>query len=186
MANRSLRSTTQDRGVRQRQNPVDQFHREMDTLFDRFFGGGLASFGEDMGQMRVWDFGMTENDNEIVVRAEMPGFDEKELDVRLENDVLTIRAEKEQKGEGREKYRSFFRQVSVPAGIDAEKVKASYRNGVLELHIPRPEESKARRITVQGRPAVHDKGGKTEGNGSAKAEPAAHGEKTEEKGKTET
>jgi HSP20 family protein len=179
MANRSLRSTNQDRGVRQRQYPVDQFHREMDTLFDRFFGGGLASFGEDMGQMRMWDFGMTENENEIVVRAEMPGFDEKELDVRLENDVLTIRAEKEQKGEGREEYRSFFRQVSVPAAIDAEKVKASYRNGVLELHIPRPEQSKARRINVQGHPAGKDKGGKAEGNGS----PNAQGAKAEEKGK---
>jgi HSP20 family protein len=123
----------------------------MDSLFSRFFGGGwLAPFEEEFGPMRGWGFDVDENDKEIVVRADMPGFEENELDVRLENEVLTIKAEKEQKGDRQREYRSFFRQVRLPAGIDTEKVQASYRNGVLELHIPRPEGSQAKRIPIQG------------------------------------
>lgn len=165
---------------RQRQqHPLDLFRREMDSLFARFFGGGWpAPFEEDFGQMRGWGFDVDENDKEIVVRADVPGFEENELDVRLDNDVLTIKAEKEQKGDGQEEYRSFFRQVSLPSGIDAEKVQAGYRNGVLELHIPRPEGSRAKRIPVQGQQAgsgqhaLTDKSGAKEGNGSRTGEHA--------------
>jgi HSP20 family protein len=128
-----------------REHPVDLFRRQMDTLFDRFFGG----LSEDFGQNRFWDFGITEGDKEFVVRAEMPSFEEKELDVRLENDMLTINAQKEHKGDGTQEFRSFSRTVSLPAGVEADKVQATYRNGVLELHIPRPEGSMAKRIPVQ-------------------------------------
>jgi HSP20 family protein len=129
----------------QQYHPLDLFRREMDSLFNRFFGGGwLTPFEEDFRQVRGWGFDVEENDKEIVVRADVPGFEENELDVRLENDVLTIKAEKEQKGDKQREYRSFFRQVTLPPGIDAEKVRASYRNGVLELHIPRPEGSQAK------------------------------------------
>jgi HSP20 family protein len=142
----------------------------MDNLFDRFFGGWLTPSSEDLGPMRMWDFGVTENDKEIVVRAEMPGFDEKDLDVQLHDDVLTIKAEKEQKGDGQEEYRSFYRTVTLPQGIDAEKVQASYRNGVLELHIPRPEGSQAKRIPVQG-----PQGGTAPAQQAAAAKPATGG-----------
>jgi HSP20 family protein len=135
-----------------RQRPwhsLDLFRTQMDDLFDRFFSGALAPFDEGRDQMRVWDFGVTENDKEIIVRAEMPGFEEKDLDVRLDDNVLTIKAEKEQKGEGQEEFRSFQRSITLPQGIDAEKVQATYRNGVLELHIPRPRGSQAKRIPIQ-------------------------------------
>ena len=133
-----------------RQHPLDQFHQAFDTLFDRFFGSFPTLGGQESGSMRLWDFGVTENDKEITVRAEMPGFEENEIDVQLNNDRLTIRAEKEQKGDGREEYRSFFRTVTLPAGVDAEKAQATYRNGVLELHFPRPEGAQAKRIQIQG------------------------------------
>ena len=95
--------------TRGQQYPLDVFRREMDSLVDRFFGSGwLAPFPEDLGQMQGWGFDVDENDKEMIVRADMPGFDENELDVRLENDVLTIKAEKEQKGDNEREYRTFL------------------------------------------------------------------------------
>lgn len=136
-----------------RQHPVDQFHQAFDSLFDRFFGGLPAMSSQDFGSMRMWDFGVTENDKEILVRAEMPGFEENEIDVQLDNDMLTIKAEKEQKGEGQEEYRSFYRTITLPAGLDAGKAQATYHNGVLELHFPRPEGTQSKRIQVRGHQA---------------------------------
>lgn len=133
----------------------------MDSLFDRFFGGGwLAPLAEDFGSARSWGFDVDEIDNEIVVRADLPGFEENGLDVRLDNDVLTIKAEKEQEGDDRREYRSFFRRVMLPPGVEAEKVQASYRSGVLELHIPRPAGSQAKQIPIRSQSAEAGAGSK--------------------------
>jgi hypothetical protein len=98
----------------------------------------------------VWDFDVKENDGEITVRAEVPGFEENELDVQINQETLVIRAEKEQRGDGREEYRSFYRAITLPPGIDTNAVQATYRNGVLELHIPRTAGSQSRRVQIQG------------------------------------
>jgi HSP20 family protein len=135
-------------------HPLEQFRRQFDSLFNRLFGEWPALSEQKFGEMRIWDFNVMDKENEITVRAEMPGFDEKELDVQLNENVLTIKAEKEQKGDGEERYRSFFRTVTLPAGIDAEKVQASYRNGVLEMHIARRPEARGKRITIQGQQAL--------------------------------
>ena len=133
-----------------REHPLERLHRDFDTLFDRMMGGWLAPAEQDFGSVRMWDFDVQENDKEIVVRAEVPGFEPNEIDVQLNQDTLTIKAEKEKKGDGEQEYRSFFRMVTLPAGIDAEKVQAAYRNGVLELHIPRAEGAQPKRINIQG------------------------------------
>jgi len=130
-----------------REHPLQQLQRDFDRLFGRLWGGWLD---QDIEPMRVWDFDVKEKDNEILVRAEVPGFDENELDVQVNNNVLTIRAEKEQKGEEREEYRSFYRSITLPTGIEADKAQATYRNGVLEVHIPRAENAQPKRIKVQG------------------------------------
>jgi len=137
-----------------RENPLQQLQRDFDTLFGRMMGGWLSPFDQDFEPMRMWDFDVTEDDKEITVRAEIPGFNENELDVQLSNNVLTIKAEKEEKGDGREERRSFYRRVVLPQGINTEKVQASYQNGVLELHIPRAEEAQPKRIKVQGQQAA--------------------------------
>ncbi len=162
-----------------RQHPLDQFHQAFESLFDRFFGGFPMMSGQDFGSARMWDFGVTENDKEIIVRAEMPGFEEKEIDVQLDNDILTIKAEKEQKGEGQEEYRSFYRTITLPPGVNAEKAQATYRNGVLELHFPRPEGAQAKRIQVRGH-AGNGHQGQQQTAGTAKAQQGA----TPQKGKT--
>jgi HSP20 family protein len=136
------------------EHPLERLRRDFDTLFGRLWGGLLAPFDRDVEPMRVWDFGVTENDREVVVRAEVPGFEPNELDVRIDNGVLIIKAEKEQKGDGQEEYRSFYRSITLPPGIDADKAQATYRNGVLELHIPRAEGAQPKRIQVQGQQAA--------------------------------
>ena len=155
----------------ERAHPLDQFRREFDSLFDRFFGGFPAPSESEFGPMRWWDFGVEDQGNEVVVRAELPGFEEKDLDVQLHDNLLTIRAEKEQE-DGQERHsRSFRRTVTLPSGTDPDKVTATYRNGVLEMHVPKTEQAKGRRIPIQGQQAL---------SGPAKAQsetPAAQGGK---------
>jgi HSP20 family protein len=129
---------------------MDRLRWEFGTLFDRLWNSWMTPYQQDFEPMRMWDFDVRENNQEIVVRAEMPGFDENELDVQLNENQLTIQAEKEQKGEREREYRRFYRTITLPAGIDADQVQANYHNGVLELHIPRTEGARARRIPVQG------------------------------------
>ncbi len=133
-----------------RSHPLQRFHQEFDDLFDRFWRGSFAPMEPWFEQERLWDFDVKQDDKEIVVRAEMPGFDEKDLDVQLNNDVLTIKAEKKEEAEGSQRYCSYARSVTLPQGIDASKAQATYRNGVLELHFPRPEGARGRRIPIGG------------------------------------
>jgi HSP20 family protein len=184
MANLPIHHGTRGQMTRQRpRHPLDLLHTQMDELFDRFFGGPFSLFDEEREPMRFWDINVTENGKEIVVRAEMPGFEEKDLDVQLQDDRLVIKAEREQTSDGQEEYRSFSRTLTLPPGIDAEKTQASYRNGVLELHLTRPEGGQPTRIRVQGQQAgtsqsqgqQHPSAKSTtkEGNGSRSSEPAA-------------
>jgi HSP20 family protein len=140
-----------------RQHPLSLLRREIDSLFERFFGE-MPPFSGDFGSLHAWDFGVTESDKELVVRADVPGFEEEELEVTLSNDVLTIKAQKDNKGDGRQEYRRFYRSITLPSGIDTDKVKATYRNGVLELHIPRPEGSRGKRIPIRAQEALEDNG----------------------------
>lgn len=84
------------------------------------------------------------------IRMEMPGVKKKDLTVELENAVLTVsheeRTEDEESGESR---RSFRRSVSIPDGIDGEKVSAELKDGILTVTVPKAEESKPKRITVK-------------------------------------
>ena len=130
------------------EHPLRRRDGDFETLFGRLWGGLLAPFDQDLESMRLWDFTVSDNDGEIVVRADIPGFEPNELDVQINYDMLTIQAEKELKDDRREEHRSFYRTVRLQPGLDAEKAQASYRNGVLELHIPRAEGAKPRRIEV--------------------------------------
>jgi HSP20 family protein len=143
-------ATQRDQGGRlstRWEHPLERFRRDFDNLFGSMF---LSPFEQEAEALRLWDFSVKENDKEVIVRAEVPGFEPDELDVQLSNGVLTIKAEKEQKGNGAEEYRSFFRSVTLPPGTAAENVKANYRNGVLEVRVPREEGARAKHITIEG------------------------------------
>ena len=132
-------------------NPFGPF----DALFNRFFGGWPISPWEEGNRTMNWGLDMEETDKEVIIRAEAPGFEAKDFDVHLNGDVLTIQAEhkeangQEGEAETERRYARLRRTLTLPAGTDAEKVEATYRNGVLELHLPRKPEMLGKRIEVQ-------------------------------------
>jgi HSP20 family protein len=139
--------------VAQRGNdPLSQLRQEFDQLFNRVFGSLVPTEGNETNR---WGLDLTSNDKEVVVRAEAPGFEAKDFDVQVTGDVLHIVAEQkasQEKGEqGRwSQTRRLERWVNLPPGTDTEKVEASYRNGVLEIHLPRTPEATGRKIDVKG------------------------------------
>jgi len=84
----------------------------------------------------------------VLVRADAPGFEAGDFDVQVANDVLTIKAERKEEKDGQVE-RQLYRTLTLPAGVRADDVEARYRNGVLELRLPRAEEAAGKRIEVK-------------------------------------
>src|SRR5436309_10387627 len=136
------------------EHPLAQMRDEFDALFNRFFGNWPVAFPTDWDQP-MSDFDTQETENEIVVRAEAPGFEPDDFDVQVRGDTVVIRAERKQEPQEQQNGGSYFerrrfeRSFTVPFGADVDKVEAKYRNGVLELHFPRTPEAQGRRIEVK-------------------------------------
>jgi HSP20 family protein len=135
----------QTRALARADNPFALLRQEFDTLFDRLFGGWPGVDG--------WDFGVEDAGQEYVVRAEAPGFEPSEFDLQLVGNQLCVRAEHKEEakeGEGRGgSERRFERWVTLPGGADLDKVEAKYRNGVLEVRLPKTPDALGRRIEVK-------------------------------------
>jgi HSP20 family protein len=129
---------------------------EVNRLFDNFFTGvperrrGLLE-GEWAPSVDI-----AETDNEVVVTAELPGVKQDDVDITIADDVLTLKGEKKEEKEVKEKnyhriersYGSFQRSVSLPAGVQADKAKATYKDGVLHITVPKAEEAKPKQIKI--------------------------------------
>jgi len=126
--------------------------RELDSLFERFFGDWPMSAGRDW-PMTGWGFDVEDKENELIVRADAPGFEPNDFNVEIVGDNLVLKAEhkeEEEKGNGyRYRHGSLYRTVSLPHGVESDKIDARYHNGVLEVHVPKGEEAKGKRITVK-------------------------------------
>lgn len=139
------------------QHPLSRLRDEMDALFDRFFTRWPAPAEWDWGLERSWGVDVQDTDKEILVRAEAPGFEPKDFDIHVSGNLLTIKAEHKQETEEKQgefrtwerRFGRFQRSLPLPAAVDADKVEAHYRNGVLELRLPRTEEAQRRRIEVK-------------------------------------
>ena len=134
-------------------NPFVSLQREVERLFDDF-GRGFPAFRstELMPSMDV-----TETDKEIEITAELPGLEEKDVQINLADDVLTIRGEKRSEKEEKDKdyrliersYGSFSRTLELPAGVDPNAIKASIAKGVLTVTVPKPAPAVAKKIEVK-------------------------------------
>jgi len=139
-------------------DPVSRLQDQFDVLWDRFLSNWPMPAEEEFTSERFWDVDMEEGDNEVIVRAELPGFEPDDLDVQVNHDVLTIKAEKKQESKAEEssgkprerRYAMYRRSFPLPPGTNPEKAEAHYRNGVLELHFARSPEAKAKRIPIHG------------------------------------
>jgi HSP20 family protein len=132
---------------------------EMDYLFDRFFGGWGTGPMESLPARFGWGprLDLAETENEITVKAEVPGVDPADVDLRVEGNLLMIRGEKKQEKEENRRdyhyverqYGSFQRTVQLPGSADPNKVDASYKDGVLTVSIGKKPEAKAKKIAVR-------------------------------------
>ena len=123
--------------------------------FDRLFGS-LFENGGRQAQRWVPAMDLVEADDHFVLRADLPGLGEEDVAIEVQDNVLTISGAREAEHERKEKgwyrlersYGSFNRSLTLPDGVDAEKVEAAFDRGVLEIRIPKPEERKPRRISI--------------------------------------
>lgn len=142
-------------------DPFMNLHREMNRLFDEAFrGAGLPAFGGFSGEGGGWpSLEVSETDKQIRVTAEVPGMEEKDIELLLDDGVLTLKGEKRSETEDKERqftertYGRFERRVSLGAEIAEGKVKATFKNGVLTVTLPKSERSqtKSRRIAIGGK-----------------------------------
>jgi HSP20 family protein len=143
------------------QSAIAHFHSEVDRLFERFFGepfwGGRLSEGlRSWGSTGYPALDVSEQEDAITVRAEVPGVDPKDLDISVSGDVLVLSGEKKEESEQRgdsfyhseRSFGSFRRTIALPATVDREKMSAGYDKGVLTIRLAKSEKAVAKRIPV--------------------------------------
>jgi HSP20 family protein len=141
-------------------NRRDPF-RSLSTLqeqVNRLFEGSFLRGASTESALTTWApaVDIYETEQELVLRADLPGLQEKDIDLRIENNMLTIRGERNADSTVKEdnylrverSYGSFSRSFSLPNTVDTDAVKAEYRNGVLQVHLPKREESKPRQVKI--------------------------------------
>jgi len=144
------------------EHPIEALHREMNDLFESFFGDfgfprwpALRAARE--GGLISPRFEVSETDDAVEIAAELPGMDEKDVQVTLDNGALTIegekKAEREEKKRGvffsERSYGRFQRTLALPAGLDESKVKAAFKKGVLRVTIPKTPAARGSARTIK-------------------------------------
>jgi HSP20 family protein len=132
---------------------LDSLQGDMNRLFDRFFEGRVGN-----GTSRRWipAMDLVETDDHLVLRGDLPGVTEDDVDIEIKDNVLTIsgerKAEHDERGEGYHRversFGSFSRSLTLPQGIEPDRVEAKFENGVLEVQIPKPAEAKPTRVQI--------------------------------------
>jgi HSP20 family protein len=134
---------------------LNQLRREMDSMFK------APAQGEENSAIATSDWvpavDIKETDSAFEIHADIPGVDPKDIEVHMENGLLTIKGErKSESKEEKEGYKrverqwgSFYRRFSLPDSADADKINAKSKNGVLEITIPKQEKAPARKISVE-------------------------------------
>ena len=137
-------------------NPFVSLQREIDRLFDDFTRGfpTLA----DTGPAKLMpSIDVTETDKEIEITAELPGLEEKDVQINLSDNLLTIHGEKKAEKEQKDKnyrvversYGSFERTLELPEGVNADAIKANISKGVLKVTVPKPAPAQSKKIEVK-------------------------------------
>ena len=145
-----------DRNVARSDNPFISLQREIDRLFDNFTQGFPALSTGGAAEL-LPNLDVTETDKQIEITAELPGLEEKDVQVNLADNVLTIRGEKKAEKEEKDKayrlvecsYGSFVRSLELPDGVNADAIKASIDKGVLKVTVPKPAPAQVKKIDVK-------------------------------------
>ena len=135
---------------------IDHFKTEIDRLFDDFFV--RRSFRRDFEEGDwVPAVDISESEKEIIIHAEIPGVDAKDLDITLSGRTLTMKGERKQEQEEKKenyhrierRYGSFSRSFELPSDVDESRVEAAYKDGVLTVNLPKIKEQSAKRKRVK-------------------------------------
>ncbi|MDP8993487.1 MAG: Hsp20/alpha crystallin family protein [Pseudomonadota bacterium] len=135
-------------------SPFMTLRREMDRLFDDFFSTPMLSGG--WGRQMAWpSLEVNETDNEVRITAELPGMSEKDVELTVQDGMLTLRGEKKSENEDRDRgwserfYGRFERRLMLPDGVDEDGCKAEFRDGILSITMPKSEQARrSRRIPI--------------------------------------
>jgi HSP20 family protein len=135
---------------------ISRLRREMDRLWDDYFGPGRRAL-KPMEMEFAPAVDVKETADQIVVKAEVPGIDAKDINISVTGDVLTIKGEKKSEREEKEEsyhlversYGSFSRSLVLPAAVDMDKIEAKYDKGVLTVTCPKKEEVKPKAIEIK-------------------------------------
>jgi HSP20 family protein len=138
------------------QNALTVLEQEMDHFMDRFFGRHPIRAALSEVMLPSPDLEMFDKQDEIVVKAEVPGPDKPDIQVSVDGELLTIKGEKKKEKESKEEdyyfseraYGAFSRSLRLPVEVKVDKVTASLNNGVLEVHLPKAEEAKAKQANI--------------------------------------
>ena len=132
--------------------------KQMDDVFNRSLSGMLSN-GEDSESMSSWVPAMDvlETEDKVLLRAELPGLTQDDVQLTVENNVLTLSGDKHFSHEASEghyrriesRYGSFYRSFTLPSTVDQDRIDANFRNGVLEIELPKAEKAKPKKIEVK-------------------------------------
>lgn len=136
---------------------LGRIEQEMEDLFQRFFRGWAETRWDT--EPRGWApaVDVIDRKEEVLVRADLPGLTEKDMELTLHEGTLNIRGQRKEEREAKEedyyscerRLGTFSRSLMVPPGINAEKISASFRDGVLEIHLPKTKVAEAKRIEIK-------------------------------------
>jgi HSP20 family protein len=137
-------------------SPFVSLQREIDRLFDDFTRG-FPAFAGSGGSALMPSMDVSETDKEIEITAELPGLEEKDVQINLSDNLLTVRGEKRAEKEQKDKnyrlversYGSFERTLELPDGVNPDTIKANIAKGVLKVTIPKPAPAQAKKIEVK-------------------------------------
>ena len=171
MAKKDVTVSTEDKqvkkvGPRRALSPFEEMEREMEHMFRHFGHGWMQPFRWGAPSWsnlaapfegKIPNVDVIERDEEVLVRAELPGVDKKDLEVSLSDNALTIKGstKTEEKEERGDYYRrevssgTFSRTVRLPAEVDGDKVQSSFKDGLLELTLPKVKKARRHRIKVE-------------------------------------
>ena len=140
-----------------RRSPLTELaslQNDMARMMDTVFGGRAGNVGT------TWlpPVDVTETDDELVLSFDLPGLTQDQINVELDDNVLTVSGQRERKHEQKDdgyyrferRFGTFSRSVALPAGVTESDINANYENGVLEIHVPKPEEHKPKKIQIGG------------------------------------
>jgi HSP20 family protein len=135
---------------------LNTLQTEMNRLFNTFFDSPAPNGGTVAQRRWLPPMDLVETDEDFVLRADLPGLSEDDVKIELEDNVLSIsgerKSEHEERKEGFHRVErasgSFLRSLTLPEGVNAEAIRANFDRGVLEVHIPKPEERKPRKVAI--------------------------------------